>query len=114
MLFRSAENMTQAMDVYAGMIGLHGIAIPFDVALQISSESLMLLVLAVVVAASEPQLNVLARQMYFNPPQPQMGGTATLTAATSLLPTFLIAAIGVISIMKLAEASFSPFLYFQF
>ena len=109
-----AEDMTQAMDVYAGMIGLHGLAIPLDLALQISSESLMLLVLAMVVAATEPQLNALARQMYFNPSQPQIGGAATLTAATSLLPTLIISVIGVISIMKLAEASFSPFLYFQF
>lgn len=109
-----AENMTQAMDVYAGMIGLHGVAIPLEVALQISSESLMLLVLAMVIAATEPQINTLARQMYFNPPQSQMGSVATLTAATSLLPTMIISVIGVISIMKLAEASFSPFLYFQF
>jgi alginate O-acetyltransferase complex protein AlgI len=109
-----AETMSQAMDVYAGMIGLHGVAIPLDIALQISSESLMLLVLAMVVSATEPQLNTIARQMYFNPAQPQIGGVATLTAATSLLPTLLISAIGVISIMKLAEASFSPFLYFQF
>ena len=109
-----AEDMTQAMDVYAGMIGLHGLAIPLDLALQISSESLMLLVLAMVVAATEPQLNALSRQMYFNPSQPQIGGAATLTAATSLLPTLIISVIGVISIMKLAEASFSPFLYFQF
>ena len=111
--FRAAD-MTQAMDVYAGMIGLHGVAIPIDVALQISSESLMLLVLAIAVAATEPQLNAISRQMYFNPSQPQIGGTGTLTAATSLLPTFLISVIGVLSIMKLAEASFSPFLYFQF
>jgi alginate O-acetyltransferase complex protein AlgI len=111
--FRAA-NMTQAMDVYAGMIGLHGFAIPLEVALQISSESLMLLVLAMVVAATEPQLNAIARQMYFTPSNPQIGGTGTLTAATSLLPTLLISAIGVLSIMKLAEASFSPFLYFQF
>jgi alginate O-acetyltransferase complex protein AlgI len=113
--FRAA-NMTQAMDVYAGMIGLHGFAIPLEVALQISSESLMLLVLAMVVAGTEPQLNAIARQMYFTSPNPQIGssGTGTLTAATSLLPTLLISAIGVLSIMKLAEASFSPFLYFQF
>ena len=111
--FRAAD-MSQALDVYAGMIGLHGIAIPIDIALQISSESLMLLVLAIVVAATEPQLNTIGRQMYFNPSEPQIGGAGTLTAATSLLPTILISAIGVISIMKLAEASFSPFLYFQF
>ena len=111
--FRAAD-MGQAMDVYAGMIGLHGIAMPIDVALQISSESLMLLVLAMVVAGTEPQLNAIARQMYFTPSEPQLGGTGTLTAATSLLPTLLISIIGVFSIMKLAEASFSPFLYFQF
>ena len=109
-----ADDMTQAMDVYAGMIGLHGLAIPLDIALQISSESLMLLVLALVIAATEPQLNAMSRQMYFAPSDPQIGGVGTLTAATSLLPTLLISAIGVLSIMKLAEASFSPFLYFQF
>ncbi len=111
--FRAAD-MGQAMDVYAGMIGLHGFAMPIDVALQISSESLMLLVLAMVVAGTEPQLNAIGRAMYFNPSEPQIGGAGTLTAATSLLPTLLISVIGVISIMKLAEASFSPFLYFQF
>ena len=109
-----AESMSQAMDIYAGMVGLHGVVMPIDTALQISSESLMLLVLAMVVAATEPQLNAVARQLYFNPSAPQLGGTATLTAATSLLPTALISVIGALSIMKLAEASFSPFLYFQF
>ena len=109
-----AENMAQAMDIYAGMIGLHGIAIPIDVALQIKNESLMLLLLAMVIAATEPQLNAISKQMYFTPSGPQSVGTATLSAATSLLPTFLISVIGVLSIMKLAEASFSPFLYFQF
>ena len=109
-----AENMSQAMDIYAGMLGMHGINIPLDIALQISSESLMLLVVAILVAATEPQLNNLSRQMYFTPSEPQVGGVGTLTAATSLLPTFLLAMIGVLSIMKLAEASFSPFLYFQF
>jgi alginate O-acetyltransferase complex protein AlgI len=111
--FRAAD-MGQAMDIYAGMIGLHSIAMPIDVALQISSESLMLLVLAMVVAGTEPQLNAIGRAMYFNPSEPQFGGAGTLTAATSLLPTLLISVLGVISIMKLAEASFSPFLYFQF
>ena len=111
--FRAAD-MGQAMDVYAGMIGLHGFAMPIDVGLQISSESLMLLVLAMVVAGTEPQLNAIGRAMYFCPSEPQIGGAGTLTAATSLLPTLLISVIGVISIMKLAEASFSPFLYFQF
>lgn len=111
--FRAAS-MTAAMDVYAGMVGLHGLEIPLDIALQISSESLMLLVLAMAVVATEPQVNALSKQMYFSPSEPMLGGAATLTAATSLLPTLLLSVIGVVSIMKLAEASFSPFLYFQF
>lgn len=115
--FRSAT-MGQAMDVYAGMVGLHGIAIPLDIALQISSDSLMFLVLAIAVAATEPRLNAMSRQMYFTPSgppsAPQSDGVATLSAATSLLPTLLLSGLGVLSIMKLAEASFSPFLYFQF
>lgn len=110
-VFRAAS-VDQAMGIYAGMIGLHGFAIPFDVMLQISRESLLLIVLAAVVAAFEPQLNQFARRTYFN-----AGGVAadgTLTAATSILPALGLSVLGMFSIMKLAEQSFSPFLYFQF
>jgi alginate O-acetyltransferase complex protein AlgI len=117
--FRAAD-MTQALDVYAGMIGLHGFGIPLEVALQISRESLMLMFMGMVYCATEPQINALARQTYFVPGGAvrEVGGAdtpaGTLTAATSLLPVAVISLIGVLSIMKLAEASFSPFLYFQF
>lgn len=112
--FRAAD-MQQAMDVYAGMIGLHGFAIPMDLAFQISGESLTMLALAVAYCAAEPQINRIAKELYFAP-QGGIGssGAGTLTAATSLLPVAVVSLIAMLAVMKLAEASFSPFLYFQF
>ncbi len=115
-MFRAAT-VTQAFELYGGMIGVNGFAVPLDIAVQITTESLVLLALAAAVAAFEPRLNDIARAMYFAEPQtplPGPGGAGALTAATSLLPTAILAAILCLSIMKLAEQSFSPFLYFQF
>ncbi|WP_426035900.1 MBOAT family O-acyltransferase [Cypionkella sp. TWP1-2-1b2] len=110
-----AVDMRQAMDVYAGMIGLHGFAIPMDIAFQISGESMVMLVIAMIYCAAEPQINRIGKEMYFAP-QGGIGvsGNGTLTAATSLLPVAVVSLIAMLAIMKLAEASFSPFLYFQF
>jgi alginate O-acetyltransferase complex protein AlgI len=107
-----AHTMGQAFDVYGGMLGLHGFAIPMDLAVQISHESLVLLALAVVVAALEPRLNAWAKAGYF--PDAMPNGNGVLTATNTLLPSLGLAAIAVLSLMKLAENSFSPFLYFQF
>ena len=110
-----AVDMHQAMDVYAGMIGLHGFAIPMDISFQISGESMAMLVVAMLYCAAEPQINRIGKEMYFAP-QGGIGvsGNGTLTAATSLLPVAVVSLIAMLAIMKLAEASFSPFLYFQF
>jgi len=110
--FRAAD-LDQALDVYAGMIGLHGLTIPMDIALQISRESLMLMAVGIFYCAFEPRINALARQQYFTP-KGGVNGDGTLTATTSVVPVLVIAAVGALAIMKLAEASFSPFLYFQF
>jgi alginate O-acetyltransferase complex protein AlgI len=114
--FRAAD-MGQAFDVYAGMIGLHGFAIPVDIAVQISRESMMLLIIGMAYAATEPQINAAANRMYFAPTGGiglPSNGTGTLTMATSILPVAVVSFVGLLSIMKLSEASFSPFLYFQF
>ncbi|WP_054006637.1 MBOAT family O-acyltransferase [Cypionkella psychrotolerans] len=110
-----AVDMHQAMDVYAGMIGLHGFAIPMDVAFQLSGESMVMLVIAMIYCAAEPHINRIGKEMYFAP-QGGIGvsSNGTLTAATSLLPVAVVSLIAMLAIMKLAEASFSPFLYFQF
>jgi alginate O-acetyltransferase complex protein AlgI len=107
-----AHSMTEAFDVYAGMIGLNGFAIPLDIAVQITQESLILFALAIAVVALEPRMNAWAKRGYF--PEVTPYGNGTLTVTTSVLPALGLATIAVLSLMKLAENSFSPFLYFQF
>lgn len=97
------------------MIGLHGFAIPMDIAFQISGESLVMLGVAMIYCATEPQINRIGKELYFAP-QGGIGvsSNGTLTAATSLLPVAVVSLIAMLAVMKPAEASFSPFLYFQF
>jgi alginate O-acetyltransferase complex protein AlgI len=112
-----AVDMSAATGVYAGMVGLNGWGIPMELALQISGESLVMLGLALLYSALEPKINRTALSLYFTPTEPQLpasGGAAVLSASTSLLPVAVVSLIGLMAIMKLAEASFSPFLYFQF
>ena len=117
-----ALDMGQAVDVWSGMAGLNGFATPFDLAAQITTGTLVLLAMAVAVAALEPRLNDLGRKLYFPtqnvfpaPTGPEAGiAVRPLNAATSLLPVAFLGSIFLLSIMKLAEQSFSPFLYFQF
>jgi alginate O-acetyltransferase complex protein AlgI len=107
-----AHDMGQAFDIYGGMLGFHGVAIPLDVAVRITHESMILLGVAVLIAAFEPRLNVWAKRDYF--PDVMPNGAGALTMTNSVLPALGLATIAVLSLMKLAENSFSPFLYFQF
>jgi alginate O-acetyltransferase complex protein AlgI len=106
-----ATGMGQAFDVYAGLLGLNGTTLAPDIAVQITSEALTLLILGIGLAAAEPSLNTLGRQTWFIP---LPGPDGALTATRSLLPALTVTVIAALSVMKLAEQSFSPFLYFQF
>lgn len=106
-MFRAAT-VTEAWDVYRGMLGLNGIWTAPYVALSITTESLVFLMIGVAVAALEPRLNRAAATRL----QPDPIGRQTVMNA--LVPTLLINGLGVFTVMKLAEQSFSPFLYFQF
>lgn len=106
-MFRAAT-VPEALDVYAGMLGLNGWAMPSGTGFAVASESLLALALAILVAAMEPGLNRIARQEMM--PQPD----GTLSVVNTLAPTLLVTLLGALAILKLAEASFSPFLYFQF
>ena len=68
-MFRAA-NVTEAMGVYQGMLGLNGIGTAPEIAVLITRESLLFLALGIAVAAAEPQLNALAAQRL----QPGPGG----------------------------------------
>lgn len=106
-MFRAAS-VTEAFEVYRGMLGLNGIASSPEVALSVTAESLAFLVLGIAVVAPEPWLNRIASTWL------QPAPAAELTVVNALVPSVLMVALGTFTIMKLAEQSFSPFLYFQF
>jgi alginate O-acetyltransferase complex protein AlgI len=108
-MFRAA-NVGEAMDFYAGMIGMNGFAIPFDVAVQITRESLVIMALAIMICGTEPMMRNLVERRYYAPSGP--GGTLALT--DTMVPALVTSVIFALSVMRLAEQSFSPFLYFQF
>lgn len=105
-----ATSLASAMDFYAAMLGLNGFALPFEVAIQITRESLAIGVLAILLAAAEPGLRDAIGRRYHLPSGP--GGTLAMT--DTLVPALLTTLIFALSVMRLAEQSFSPFLYFQF
>ena len=106
-MFRAAD-VAQAMGVYAGMLGLNGFGTAPDVALAMTTESRLFLMLGITVAALEPRLNAMASTGL----QPDEAGR--LTYLNAVVPTVLMIGLGTFTVMKMAEQSFSPFLYFQF
>lgn len=108
-IFRAAD-LGQAADIYAGMIGLNGFAMPIELALQVTRESLVIMALAILICAIEPAARDLVVRRYYVPSGP--GGA--LAVSDTLAPAILTSILFALSVMRLAEQSFSPFLYFQF
>lgn len=106
--FRAAT-VTDAFGVYAGLAGFNGFGLSPDLALAISGEALLFLGLGFLAATAEPVMRANLQRAWFT-----SHPDGTLSASRSLLPTLGLAALATLSIMKLAEQSFSPFLYFQF
>lgn len=108
-VFRAAT-VPQAMGFYAGLLGLNGLALAPELAVQITRESLAVLVLGITVAAAEPLLIRSVKERYYVP----SGPAKTLAVSDTLVPALATSVIFALSVMRLAEQSFSPFLYFQF
>ncbi len=106
-VFRAAD-MGQAVAVYGGMLGLNGVGMAPEAALALSGESLAFLVIAIGVAVAEPWMNRLTETRLM----PQPG--APLGVIPAVVPTVLVGTAATLTLLKLAEQSFSPFLYFQF
>jgi alginate O-acetyltransferase complex protein AlgI len=102
-LFRSPDFGT-ALDFYAGMLGQSGFAIRPEVDWQLSRESIAILVLAIVIIYTEPSLRraVSERQLATSP------GTASQMIAA------VTGAVAILSVLRISDQSYSPFLYFQF
>jgi alginate O-acetyltransferase complex protein AlgI len=99
-MFR-ATHVGEAFEVYGGMIGMNGLIGDPAVWASVTRESLALALLAAFVVYLEPRIDV-----YFAAHN-QSGGV-------QLAATMAVLVIGAVTILKLAEQSFSPFLYFQF
>jgi alginate O-acetyltransferase complex protein AlgI len=106
-IFR-AHSVCDAVDMYAGMFGLNGFGIRPETAWMLSRESLTLLVAAVAITAAEPRL----RHMW--EPQISFGPDGTAVATTSIVKAVGLSALAIFCLMRLAEQTYSPFLYFQF
>ena len=114
-----------AMAVYAGMLGLQGLAISEALAWQLSYFSLLMLGLALLLIYLSPWL----RRCWQPPPSPSLSSpsmprqTASGTSVAAVSGgvsgwlanlELLIIPLFALSVLRLAANTFSPFLYFQF
>lgn len=94
-----APDLTSALQLYRGLVGLQGIAIRDALAWQISSSALALLAVGLAALIIAPWWRRLSPRL-----SPQW----------QLSPTLLLPPLFILSVMRISAESFSPFLYFQF
>lgn len=105
-----AENLSVAANVYSGMLGLNGLELTPALALAFSREAMLMLSVAIIVSAFEPWL-----QSAFQPDENVViRSDGTMVVQTSVALPLTILLLGVVTVMKLADSAYSPFLYFQF
>ena len=106
-MFR-AHHVGDAFQMYAGMLGLNGLPIRPETAWMMSREAMTLLLVAIGITIAEPR----ARHMW--EPQISVGPDGAAVASTSLVKAIGLSTLAVLCLMRLAEQTYSPFLYFQF
>lgn len=113
-MFR-ATHVGEAFAVYGGMIGLNGLIGDPAVWGSVTRESLALALLAAFVVYLEPRVDAyLATYKQGGSVQISADAAVVLNTGVQLVATMAVMVIGAVTILKLAEQSFSPFLYFQF
>ena len=103
-----APDVGNAFAMYAGMFGFNGVGLRPEVAWMVSREALTVLGLAIAITIAEPRLR------HFWEPQISVGPDGTAVASTGLVKAVSLSALAVLCLMRLAEQTYSPFLYFQF
>lgn len=109
-MFRAVD-VGQGVEVYGAMLGLNGWIGDPGLWLLVTRESLAFTVLAAGICVLEPRVWSLFEGRGDVAVRPD--GTATLPMVQGAVSLGLVA-LGAFTVMKLAEQSFSPFLYFQF
>lgn len=119
--FRAA-NVGEAFGVYAGMFGLNGIMPRDTFVLTLTNERMTFIILAVIVTMIEPKLKFFKTGASDKPVPGQLIGNGATSlqsqtfgnAMSTIIGSLLITVFFILTVAKLAEQSFSPFLYFQF
>lgn len=106
-MFR-APDVGAAMRMYAGMFGFNGVSVTPEIAWQLPREGLLVLAMAIAITAMEPRLKKLAE------PGLVIDGQGTAAVRSEWLPALAMSGLTILVLMRLADQSFSPFLYFQF
>jgi alginate O-acetyltransferase complex protein AlgI len=96
------------------MIGMNGLIGDMAAWQAVTRESLALALLATVVVFAEPHLFAFFSEGEEARFRVGADGTATIDTTRQVVDALSAVVIGTIAILKLAEQSFSPFLYFQF
>lgn len=102
-MFR-ADNVPDALRMYAGMIGLNGVGLSDTLAWQVKGSVLATMLLGGVLVYVAPVWGHRVGDVGSRLLKPALAVGATVT----LLPLFVLA------VMKLSAQSYTPFLYFQF
>ncbi|MBA2667573.1 MAG: MBOAT family protein [Trueperaceae bacterium] len=107
-LFRSTD-LAHAGAVYAGMLGLNGITLSTELAWQLSTRSLVTLVIAyLLIFFPTPVPQPTTESTDTRPRPPAWQGRAERALTFALVPLFAL------GLMRAIADSFSPFLYFRF
>ncbi|MFW6261315.1 MAG: MBOAT family O-acyltransferase [Spirochaetota bacterium] len=105
-LFRS-EGFGDAVTLYAGLVGAHGLAVPPEIGWQLSTGSLVALAAGWLLVVAEPRLQNRA-VAETTPPRP---GRASVWGHVLRFSAYVVF---VASVVRVLASSYSPFLYFQF
>ncbi len=105
-LFRS-EGFGDAVTLYAGLVGAHGLAVPPEIGWQLSTGSLVALAAGWLLVVAEPRLQNRA-VAETAPPRP---GRASVWGHVLRFSAYVVF---VASVVRVLASSYSPFLYFQF
>ncbi len=105
-----AENLSIAANVYTGMLGFNGLERTPVLNLAFTREAMLMMIVATFVAAFEPWL----QNAFQSDQNVVIRPDGTMVMETSVALPLIILLLCVITVMKLADSAYSPFLYFQF